>query len=581
MLKKTLVFLLVALVCGVHAGESVNKDLSQYRELPLRELKTVQTLNAADFGATPDDGKDDWQAFRKALNALAEQAESAKLVVAPGRYLLNPPDAKPGERYFCLILDNCTNAVVDFQGSEIIVQNPSRGFFRVDNSENVIVQNATVEYDPVPHTEGIIRAFDPQSSTIDLKIRDGFPAPDLEYFQKAPARWGCQMDPDIPGRLKTGSQNHCFYSEVRRLKEGLFRVGLKNANSAFWESVEIGDRFCLLARNYGSFFQVRQSRQVTALNLTSYNTPAGHYVSVMTEAFNVIGCKSPIKPGFWKGGNADAVHCQSNRIGPWIEDCLFEGISDDSLVIYARPFSVVEQLAPTRLKISRLSDKNNAMPLYKGEVVVGDVLDFLNPETGVVLASATVTSYDKAAQVIELDHAVSGLSPGIDKRKTQIWNRAMGSGFVMKNNVLKNSRRYGVYLKASNGLIEGNHFEGLSSCAITLHNEPHAPNGPFCHNVTIRNNVITECGFEGGFLQYPDIGALRVTARRLDYRDAETGTAHGNLLIENNRFSNLKQRPISLSNVDGVVVRGNTLNALPLGDGDVLVKSSKNTEVEK
>ncbi len=571
----------LGLLTGI-SGCVASENLSAYRELPLRELTTSLTLQASDFGAVPGDGQNDREAIQRALKEVASSAEPTRLVFEPGRYRLDMPSAKKGERNFMLILENASNAVVDFQGSELLIQNPSRGFFRIEKCENIILKNAVVDYDPAPHTEGIIRAIDPQNSSIDVEIRDGFPAPDQGYFDAAPHRWGCQMDPEVPGRLKQGAVNFHFMKEVERLEGNLFRVGLTVSEASYWPLFEVGDRFCMLARNSGSFVQARHCRQITAMNLTSYNTPGGHYVSVMTEAYNILGCKALIKPGFWKGGNADAVHCQSNRTGPWVEDCVFEGISDDSLVIYARPFSVVEQLSPTKLKISRLSNQNKAMPLYEGELVVGDVLDFLNPETGIVLGTAGVTEYDVVAQTIDLDAPVRGLSPGIDKQKTQIWNRAMGKGFVMRNNIVRNSRRYGIYLKASNGLIEGNILEGLSSCAITLHNEPRAPNGPFCHDVTIRNNTIHECGFEEGFLKYgsDEIGALRVTSRRFDFNDAESGTAHSNIRIENNRFSGLQRSPVFLSNVEAAVLSGNTLDGAPLDAGNVIVKSSVGVEFE-
>lgn len=570
----------LGLLTGI-AGCIASENLSGYRELPLKELATSVSLMASDFGVVPDDGQNDREAIQKALLAVAASAEPVRLVFEPGRYLLDMPSAKKGERNFMLIMEDASNAVIDFQGSEILIRNPGRGFFRVEQCENIILKNAVVDYDPVPHTEGIIRAVNPDSSTIDVEIRDGFPAPDQDYFNVAPHRWGCQMDPEVPGRLKQGAVNFHFMKEVERLEGNLFRVGLKVSNASYWPLFEVGDRFCLLARNSGSFVQARHSRQITAMNLTSYNVPGGHYVSVMTEAYNILGCKSLIKPGFWKGGNADAVHCQSNRTGPWVEDCVFEGISDDSLVIYARPFSVVEQLSSTKLKISRLSNQNKAMPLYEGELVVGDVLDFLNPETGIVLGTAAVTAYDVDARTIDLDTPVSGLSPGIDKQKTQIWNRAMGKGFVMRNNIVRNSRRYGIYLKASNGLIEGNTLEGLSSCAITLHNEPRAPNGPFCHDVIIRNNTINECGFEEGFLKYgaDQIGALRVTSRRYDYRDAESGTAHSKIRIENNQFSDLQRPPVFLSNVRDAVLSENQLDGEPFSESHVILKSCERVEV--
>jgi len=557
-------------------------ELARYREAPLRELQTVRTLHARDFGVEPDTERNQRGLIQKALDALAGDTEPVELLFAPGRYFLDAPVTEKGERNAMLLIRDTTNAVVNFNGAEFSVGNPSSGFLYVDQSENVIVKNASVDYDPIPHTEGIIRAVDRTDSSIDLEIREGFPPPDQDYFHQAGRRWGCQLDPHIPGRLKSGSVNFHHYTDVKPLGERLFRIGLQVPESSTWETIEVGDRFALLARTNGSFFFANHSRQITAMNLTTWNVPAGHYVSVMTDAYNILGCRALIKPGFWKGGNADAVHCQSNRTGPWIEDCVFEGVSDDSLVIYTRPFSVVRQLAPNRLEISRLGRGRQVrpMPLLEREIVVGDVLDFLNPQTGVIVATAAVTAYDPETRMIELDGPVRGLDPGIDKSKTQVWNRAIGHGFVMRNNRLLNSRRYGIYLKASNGLIEGNHIEGLSSAAISLHNESNAPNGPFCHDVDILNNTIIECGFDKSFLKYEDIGVLRAASKRLDHGNAESGTVHSNLRIENNRFSGLLRPPVFLGNVNGAIMRGNTLDGRPFAEGDTVIHSSVNIELQ-
>ncbi len=562
-------WLLSAALCAVWGAAPTD-----YREAPLRTLATDQTWTVSDFGAFADDDLDDRTAIQNALTALASADVSTTLEFEPGKYLLGSTNESPSAM---LVAENLTNAVLELNGAELVVRSPLSGFLKLLHCENIIVRNGTVDYDPAPHTEGIIQAVDEDSGTIDVEIREGFPAPDLDYFEQAPACWGYLLDPAVPGRLKTGAGNYIGCSSVERVTNSLFRLTVPETTS--WTNIEQGDRFALLARGYGSLFYSSYSRQITAENLTSYNTPAGHYVSVMTEALNVLGCSSLIKSGFWKGGNADGVHCQTSRVGPWVEDCIFEGISDDSLVIYTRPYSVVEQLSQTRFQIVRYSSENTGVSLYDGELQVGDVLDFLSPVDGVVFGTATVTAYDADEGIISLDSPVSGVDPGIYKAKTQIWNRSIGKGFVMKDNILRNSRRYGIYLKASDGLISGNRLAGLSSCAMALQNDPGVPNGPFCRNIDIVNNTIDYCGFDTGFLKYADIGTIRVTSRRLDFGDALSGVVHSNILIEGNSFNNLLRSPISLSNVDGSLIQNNRLDGVVMTTNDVIVRTCQNIEV--
>lgn len=556
-------------------------DYTKYRPLPLRELATVRTLSVADFGALPDDEADDRVAIQKALNAAADSNVPSKLFFEAGQYILGRDGDQP-IRYMSLL--NATNLVVDFNHSVFRCENPLVPFFRIDQSENIIVKDGTVDYDPAPHTEGWIRALDPENSTIDFEVRDGFPLPDSAPFKLASNRFGYQLDPKISGRLKSDIRNFYYYREVTAISENLFRVQLKSVPSKYWKTLEAGDRFVLLARGGGPLLFAVQSRQVSAIGLTSYCTPGGHYLSQMTEALNVINCRALIKDGFWKGGNADGVHCQSSRVGPWVENCIFEGISDDTLVIYARPFAIKQQLSPSRFVICRLDSGGRQMELFEREVIPGDVLDFLNPNTGVILATAKVIGYNPETKTIAVDREISGLDIGTDIRNTQIWNRSMGSGFVLKDNIIRNSRRYGVYLKGSNGLIENNTFIGLSSSAMTLQNEPSAPNGPFCHQVVIRGNTVSECGFEQYYLQTPASAALSIFSKKLNNLPAVGVQTHSDIRIENNTFQDPRNHGLFICNADAVSVISNrfekTERCLGEIESAVWVQSSRNVVLD-
>ena len=140
-----------------------------------------KTLNVADFGAVPDDNKDDTLAIKAALNACKEQ-KSAKLVFPKGRYDFFPTFAS--ERY-CFIsnndeglkriafpISNVQKLTIDGQGSEFMFHgfiNP----FVVDHSADIRFENFSIDYSRPFHSEGIILGFDDEG--MDLEITEGFP----------------------------------------------------------------------------------------------------------------------------------------------------------------------------------------------------------------------------------------------------------------------------------------------------------------------------------------------------------------------------------------------------------------------
>ena len=570
------------LFTGCFSVLAPDSKYAQFRIPPLRTIDIRSIAKASDFGAFPDDGASDTEAIQAALDYAAKASVPTKVVFRPGRYLLEI-GASEDDQDGHLFLNNATNVVVDFNGALLICKNPLRGFFRINRSENIIVQNATIDYDPITHTEGWIRSINSKDQQIVFEVREGFPSPLAPHFKAAKSRWMGQMDPVIAGRLKRGTRNFHFYSGIEPISENRFQIQLRTESKGYFKTFDTGDRIVLLARHRGPLFFADQCRQVTALELTAYNIPGVQYESRMTDALNVIRCKALIKPGAWKGGNADGVHCKSNRIGPWVEGCVFEGISDDSMVVFARPFSAIEQPSPRQFKICRLLYLNGNEPPFKNEVAAGDTVDFLDPDKGTIFATARVTAYDPESQLLEVDRDIQGLNLGIGKQKTQIWNRSMGRGFVLKDNIIRNSRRYGVYMKGSDGLIENNTFIGLSSCAITLQNEPAAPNGPFCHNVVIRNNTITDCGFEYDYLKNPDSAVLSIFSKMLNNQPAKSGTVHSGITIENNRFNNPEGHAMLISNVKNGSIISNVCKKIGSSDSKmssaIYIKSSKNVSI--
>ena len=116
---------------------------------------------------TVDDGfADPFAHIRREL----ERGEK-KVTVPKALYRVSPPT---GEGTY-LTLRGLSDATIDFSGSELRGRVATR-FIYLENCTNVTVRNVTLDYEPLPFTQGEIVAADAEG-TWTVKTLDGYPAP--------------------------------------------------------------------------------------------------------------------------------------------------------------------------------------------------------------------------------------------------------------------------------------------------------------------------------------------------------------------------------------------------------------------
>ncbi|MDA0321841.1 MAG: hypothetical protein O2923_03875 [Verrucomicrobia bacterium] len=140
-------FLVASALCAAADGreaEELAAHILKTRGEPLRELRGLREFHVKDFGAIPDDGRNDFEAIRKALTAAVREGGRARLMFESGRYDIDPGNGPylPKEDPL-LLVRRARDFVVDGQGAEIVLKRPSMGFCRIDNSTNVIFRNFT------------------------------------------------------------------------------------------------------------------------------------------------------------------------------------------------------------------------------------------------------------------------------------------------------------------------------------------------------------------------------------------------------------------------------------------------------
>ncbi len=531
---------------GPKSADALRELILKNRPEPLTNLNVKASLNVKDFGAVPNDGKDD----RSAVAAAVEKAKSLEGPVQinfdPGLYDFMPatPEFAPARENAAVLLQGCQNLIVDGHGAKIMIHRQDISFARVVASTNLIVRNFSVDYDPLPFSQGSVQSVNAADGSFVFKLHPGFPSPDDPFFKSCDS-WGMLKDIKYPGRLKVNCPSFFAYKDILPLGGNLFCIVL--ANKKQLANFDNGDVFVINGRS-ASIGRYSNSENITFDDLTAYACPGSLFSGAQTSQLNILNCKGLLKGNRLITSGADGVHCQSARTGPWIENCEFQGLSDDGLNIYGLPIFVLRQNSPTEMRV-----------YARAPIKPGDELVFFNPKEGRIIQETTVVSFSGNILVLKdpvenLHVASAGTLLKGKERDWKIYDHAynlnsIGNGFVCRNNYMHDGRRYGIFIKASYGLIENNRFEGLSCNGMQIANEPNWPEGFWARNLVIRNNRISECGYGQGD------SPARIAGEKL--KGFMETPVQKNIFLSGNSFSAVSGPALRLDGVSGLVADGN------------------------
>ncbi len=465
--------------------------------------------------------------------------------------------------------------------AKFIIKNPFLGFLDLYLCKNIIVQGFSVDYDPLPFTQGIVTANLPGQKAFEFRVDPGYPVPTNSYFLEI-KQWGTFMDTNRPGRL---ADNHStiydFDTVTSTPASDVFKVILKNNSKS--STIQVGNVSCQLARVKGAtLFRARFSEQITFLNLTNYTGAAAAFAGNGASMVNEINCQIIIgppptasSPPRVKTTNADGGLFGNPRIGPWVEGCNFIGLSDDVANANTLPFFIVStNTTPTnRFNLMAYNPGGDVAPLVAGDVLVGDDVTFYNGTNGVIFDRAIITAVNPP--YVTFDHAISGYFPGTNTYNTCIFDNSLNSSAVYLNNQFSNSRIHGIYCRANNILIAHNFITGMGSSAIAAHPALAlaGPNSFVPTNCIIMDNVLADggCSYEAVNNTDPTdepVWALLQLHKAIATTDyIPTGQEISGLRILNNAFLQWRRGAITLHNVSDANIIGNYFGPPMTNDG--------------
>ena len=544
--------------------------------------ESVMTLNVKDFGAVGDNQHDNTQAFRDAIEKLRAVDGPKQLLIPKGIYRLSAkPDTKHTEAHL-LIADINDLHVKAEPGTELIMTSLFHDGVGIRGCKNVTIENLTIDYDPLPYTQGTIIEADPASRSFVVQADPGYPLVTDPHIQ-APRTKNIAYLYRPGTTLKLDEFFDQYIEQIEALDGRRFRLTSRNPVELDF----VGNKVAMVGRRRAQAVVFHQSADSTARNITIYSAPSLGFGLQRTDNITIDRCTITQRPGTDRlmSTVADGIHVKWGSKGPTIENCWLEGMGDDSVNVGGTYQAIIKQLDERTIIVenhgSLLGASDNVMFVDKQTGMVTPLSKCLEVKT-IQWKGKLAKRLTFAQPLPEIDITRENSSAGKGQTDMVINYDQVAANPVIRNNFFGRHRVRGVLVRSPGALIEGNRFEDLLGPAIRVgHHYGGRIEGPNGSNTIIRNNTFTN--IRRSVVTVKDSGpsskANPVKARSIQ-----------NIVIQDNRF-NLYGLPSAygagqpgnvmlIDNVRNVLIKDNYIDYRhPMGVEAPLVVIQRATDV--
>ncbi len=566
---------------GLMAKDQPGRRLSRVRLQPpdirmlpklLRPLALILsavcgfTALAATESASPAATDFDLQGF---LDAAIKSGEK-RIVVPPGRYRVTPKHARH------LQFKDLTDVEVIATGVEMVCTETTLAI-AIESCRNFHLQGLTIDYDPLPFTEGRITALAPDKSWLEFEILDGYPDRKLEER--------IQIYNPATRELRRGDAG---WEAIESLGSHRYRVA-KHRGYHYNPQADLEEVGDILVTNQtdapgGSAAHAIISSRCTGLKLediTLYASNCFGFLENGCDGSTYLRCKvdrrspesDPVKRAFprMRSLDADAFHSTEAGKGPAIIDCTAKFQGDDCVNIHGT-YDMVFAAEGTRLRVAakgqlhlKWGDPVEFLP-FQGERPPDATVVKIEPADGLTAEEKEFVSKLHMNEQIQtnlasghasvfnvtLDHAVA-----LPMGSLICSSLRVGNGFVVRGCDFGYNRSRGILIKASDGQVIGNRIAHSRMAAVLVAPEFWWLESASSSNVEIRDNVIDGCFGT----------AVEIIAPGGNGKPLAAG-AHRNLAILGNKISASPWPNLQVSSTKSLRIEGNTFtpsDAIPPG----------------
>ncbi len=426
-------------------------------------------------------------------------------------------------------------------------------------SSGVTLQGLTVDYDPLPFTQGTIIAGSEDGNSIDVKLHAGYPRKPYSRIDV--------IDPQTRFRKKGmpflwGTKGEMVGEDVVRIRrEGIAKFAKPGDLASLSTGQEGGSPHGI---------SVEECGRITLRNVTVFSAPGMGILEADGEGGSAFsGCR--IIPGPKPAGATeerllssswDAFQSKTIRRGPIVENCEIREAGDDSWSVQSSDYVILKNEGGTVILASRdeytrgVRDGDRLRTGLEGEEyritsrkVVPRKDAGLSEEVMERLARAKAWDpwhVSPQCIVVTLDRACP-LQPGACFYSPD----RMGNGFVFRGNHIHSPGR--VLLKAG-GLVEGNVLDTPHAMVACPELPGNAAAG--IGDLVIRNNTIRNSGWFCAAPWSSQAGVISVTATA-GADELRTVPVYRNVVIQDNIIEAGLGPHLVVSSAKGLIVRGN------------------------
>lgn len=486
----------------------------------------------------------------RAVAKEAALASSARIVLEDADYFWDP-----GFEGTLFQWEGVENVIIDGNGARVHLTDPSAQMVDLTHCRGIMLGGFSFYHEPCPLAMAELLEVDPEAGTIDVKLLAGFDG--VNYPREVNQFFLYALDPENLQRLHPKRPGHTYLKPgaTEDLGVGRRRYHVREmAERPGTAMFEKGDRLIVAYRRWPQHW-VRQCDDVTFFDLRGGYSEGSLFMGGGNRHMKFLGCVNPPpyedfpSTGAWVTGN--------DRVGPWVEGCRWEAMSDDGPNFTGNTYYIEQMVSEDTFVLRTGVSWQNAV------WEPGDELVFWNPLTGLPLGTTSVVTAEDcgpgASPRVRVRDVIPDLVPGPDiQRCTQVYNLStQNRQMVLRGNTLIGGRRFGFFIKAMDALVERNRFIGQGSSALFFESEPSGWEGLQSRNVVVQDNYIEDCG-DNEYSVLNHRASIQVNLWRCNPIMAETEwIGHRGFLIRRNAIVDREGIGIGVDNAEDVVVEGN------------------------
>jgi len=311
--------------------------------------KSNPVISVSDFGAVINDGKDDTPFILSALESCRGK-DNAVLIFDMGTYDIHGTQKNERGTFMPSIeISDLDGLTIDGRGAELIGHDLST-MFHFKKCDRITVKNLTVDWDPLPYTQGKVVNMD--STFVDIEVVAPFTA---QIGRPTEAILGYDIEKRRMARRFTDHYQKGYEKTSEIIQPGIMRLFIGRQDRFAGKLPSVGDFIIARHQVYGyQSFQFSECSDVKLEHVYIYCNPGMGVTARNSRDIHISHLNVMLRPGSgrWMSCTADATNFSGCRGIVIMENCFFEGQGDDATNVRSGHYLLVdERLDDKRLRI--------------------------------------------------------------------------------------------------------------------------------------------------------------------------------------------------------------------------------------